>query len=94
MLAAKHSRRSTSKATIMSLEAFADKDVQSEIDIRDKRIAELERRVRDWQVWYDGVVSDFAGLTTDPSDPQKLHDWEWMDDYRPAPLLMQFDMLD
>lgn len=78
----------------MSLEEFADKDVQSELNIRETRIAELERRVRDWQVWYDGVVADFVGLTTDPSDPQKLHDWEWMDDYRPAPLSMQFDMLD
>lgn len=77
-----------------SLNAFLDKDVQAEIGIRDNRIAELERRVRDWQVWYEGIAADFVGLTTDSNDPQRLHDWEWMDDYRPAPLKMQFDMLD
>ena len=38
----------------------------------------------EWQEWYEGVVADFVGLTTDRHDPDKLHDWEWMDDYRRA----------
>lgn len=50
-----------------------------------KRVAELEAKVRAWEYWYEGVVADFVGLTTDASDPQRLHDWQWMDDHRPAP---------
>lgn len=49
------------------------------------RVAELERTCLAWQNWYSGIVEDFAGLTTDRNDPDKLHDWEWMDDHRPAP---------
>ncbi len=54
-------------------------------DAKDKHIAVLEAKVRAWEDWYEGVVADFVGLTTDASDPQRLHDWEWMDDHRPAP---------
>lgn len=72
----------------MATEAFLDKDVQDEIALRDARILELEMKVRDWQRWYECVAADFVGLTSDPQDPSKVHDWEWMDDYRPAPLRM------
>ena len=75
-------------------EAFTDTEVQSELSLRDARIELLERRVHEWQRWFNDVVSDFAGLTTDASDPSKLHDWEWMDDYRPAPLHMHLDMIE
>lgn len=74
-------------------DAFRNAAVQSEFSWRDDRIKELEQRVRDWQRWYEDVATDFIGLTTDRNDPDKLHDWEWMDDYRPAPGRMQFDML-
>lgn len=78
----------------MALEAFMDEDVQSEIAIRDARVLELEKKVRDWQRWYEGVVADFVGLTTDPNDPSRAHDWEWMDEWRPAPTWIELPALD
>lgn len=56
------------------------------------RIVELERRCIEWERWYEGVAADFVGLTTDRNDPDKLHDWEWMDDYRPAPRRIEIHM--
>lgn len=51
----------------------------------------LRDRVREWEDWYAGTVADFVGLTSDPKDPDKLHDWEWLDDHRPAPIRMLMD---
>lgn len=69
----------------MALESFRDKDVQEEIALRDKLIAELENRCLDWERWYDGILNDFVGLTTDRSNPGRTHDWDWIDQWRPAP---------
>lgn len=49
---------------------------------------QLRQLVLEWEGWYEGLVADFAGLTTD-NDPGNLHDWAWMDTYRPAPSFMQ-----
>lgn len=49
------------------------------------RIAALERSVRLWEKWYAETTADFAGVVT-PNGT--LHDWEWMDDWRPAPSKM------
>lgn len=78
----------------MPLEAFLDRDVQSEIGLRDQRIVELEKKCREWERWYEGIVADFVGLTSDRADPNKTHDWEWMDGWRPAPSAIIVQMAD
>ncbi len=66
-------------------DAFMNEEVQAEIQKHVDRIAELERKCVEWEKWYAGVVADFAGLLRVEGDPTTLHEWEWMDDYRPAP---------
>lgn len=56
-------------------------ETQSYID----RIAELELTCAAWERWYEGIVSDFVGLTTDRNDPDRLHDWGWIDQWRAPP---------
>lgn len=68
--------------TLSRAEIAADKAAWKALE--DESAKRLER-VRAWEKWYEEVVADFAGLTTDSSDPDMLHDWEWMDDNRPAP---------
>lgn len=78
----------------MSLDAFLDKDVQEELRLRDERLLELETKLRDWQRWYEGIGNDFVGLTTDRNDPSRTRDWEWIDENRPAPSRIEFEVLE
>ena len=78
----------------MPLEAFMDKDVQADVAALTARIVELEKKCVEWERWYEGCVADFVGMTSNPSDPDKLHDWEWLDDWRPAPTHIETEMLD
>jgi len=75
--------------TLTKAERDADRASWNALDEENKLMqaenAKLRARCEQWQDWYSGVVEDFVGLTTDRNDPDKLHDWEWMDDYRPAP---------
>lgn len=68
--------------TLSKSEREADRAAWEALEAENKR---LRARVMEWQEWYEGIVADFSGLTTDRHDPDKLHDWEWMDDYRRAP---------
>jgi len=41
------------------------------------------------RAWVQGLRADFAGLTDNPADPTRLHDWTWVDAHRPAPVAVE-----
>lgn len=53
-------------------------------EAKNARIAELEAKVREWEVWSTGIQCDFAGLERN----DELHDWDWIDQHRPMPKRM------
>lgn len=52
--------------------------------------AETERdaaqaRVKEWEGWYEGLLTDFDGVTDNANDPSRLHCWDWLEENRPTP---------
>lgn len=48
------------------------------------RIEALETEIDAWWRWYEQLQADFAGVTDD-LDANRLHDWNWLTNYRPSP---------
>lgn len=53
--------------------------------VKDDRIAELEREVAAWRNWFADIQADFGGVTDDCLNPSRIHDWNWIANYRPSP---------
>lgn len=52
----------------------------------------LERQqgeLADWEKWYGDLREDFVGVTDLSCDPGRTHDWDWIDQYRPAPCIFE-----
>jgi hypothetical protein len=60
------------------------------VDSITARLATAERRAAEWEKWYRDIVADFCGVIADPTDPQRLHDWNWIESHRPPPVTDAF----
>lgn len=49
------------------------------------RISDLEEQVKAWEKWFDDLQADFGGVTDDALNPSRVHDWNWIANYRPSP---------
>jgi len=52
----------------------------------------LERQqgeLADWEKWYGDLREDFVGVTDLSGDQGRTHDWDWIDEHRPAPCIVE-----
>lgn len=54
-------------------------------DSLEARIAALEARLQEWEKWFGDLQADFGGVTDNCLDPSRVHDWNWIANYRPSP---------
>lgn len=47
----------------------------TEAEIRNRIVPLLDELIA-WRQWADGLTADFAGVTDNPMDPDRIHAWE------------------
>jgi hypothetical protein len=78
-------------ASGMKLSDWCDCEGPSEFDVVSliDENKKLKYAIKEWEQWYQDLRQDFEGVTDNRNDPQRLHDWNFIDEHRPAPERME-----